>query len=80
MSLDLKHVERKFFPKEATPPKSATKRSPQKASDATSHTLSDHGEHSDAPAAAPEDAETDADEPQEPQEPEEPKTVKKRVG
>jgi hypothetical protein len=79
MSLDLKQVERKFFPKEATPSKSVTKRSPQKASDATSHTLSDHDQHSDAPAA-PEDAETEEDEAQEPEEPEEPKTVKKRVG
>jgi hypothetical protein len=79
MSLDLKQVERKFFPKEATPSKPVTKRSPQKASDATSHTLSDHNQNSDAPVA-PEDAETEEDEPQEPEEPEEPKTVKKRVG
>lgn len=76
MALDLQAVERKFLPKESSPPKTSNKSSPQKASyvvtDATSHTMSDHEEHSEEPA--------DAENVVEPDEPEEPKTVKKRAG
>lgn len=71
MALDLQAVERRSFPKEPTPPKASRRLSPQKPSDATSHTLSDHEYQSDAPAPI-EDAETEGEAP------EAPKTVKKR--
>lgn len=79
MALDMQQVERKFFPKEATPPKSVGRPSPQKASNATSHTLSDQEDQADAMMPA-EDAETEDDVPVVSEVPEEPKTVKKRVG
>lgn len=72
MALDLQQVERKFFPKEPTPPKSVSRPSPQKASDATSHTLSDREDQPDFPVLAAEDPETEIEAP------EPPKTAKKR--
>jgi hypothetical protein len=71
MALDLQQVERKFFPKESTPPKSVSRPSPQKTSDATSHTLSDHEDQSDLPPP-PEDMDDEFEVP------EAPKTAKKR--
>jgi hypothetical protein len=71
MALDLQQVERKFFPKESTPPKSVNRPSPQKTSDATSHTLSDRKDQSDFLAPAAEDPETEIEAP------EAPKTAKK---
>lgn len=71
MGLDLVAVERKFLPKEPSPPKTMRRPSPQKPSDATSHTMSDHEDQSDVLAPA-DDAEADDEIP------EAPKTVKKR--
>lgn len=72
MGLDMQRVERKFFPKEASPTKSPSKPSPQKPLHAptstTSRTLSEHNEQSDI-APGDEDNPTI--------EVEEPKTVKK---
>jgi hypothetical protein len=52
MALDIQQLERKFFPKESTPPKSTSRPSPQKASDTTSHILSDHEDQTDVLAPA----------------------------
>jgi hypothetical protein len=75
MALDLQQVERKFFPKESTPPKSLRRPSPQKTSDVTSHTLSDREDQSDFLAPAAEDAETEIEAPEAL---EAPKTARKR--
>lgn len=79
MALDLQAVERKFLPKETSPPKMSNKSSLQKASyvatDATSHTTSDREQHPEEPS----DAE-DTVEAQEPEGVEEPRTVKKPGG